>query len=139
MGKSDAWQLWSRNRRDHPQGVYSHETALSLYDLSDAMPGRLHMTVPHGFDRSAAIPSPLVLHRADLPEDEIGSIEGIRMTRPLRTIIDVISEGTLPPDLIEQAIAQAVERDLFTPAQLHLAKTSRRVLRFVREFVPIAR
>ena len=27
------WQLWSRNRLDHPQGVYSHETALSLYDL----------------------------------------------------------------------------------------------------------
>src|SRR5215469_16598830 len=44
------WQLWSRNREDVPQGVYSHETALSLYELSDVMPARLHMTVPHGFD-----------------------------------------------------------------------------------------
>jgi predicted transcriptional regulator of viral defense system len=50
------WQLWSRNREDVPQGVYSHETALSLYELSDVMPARLHMTVPHGFDRSAQIP-----------------------------------------------------------------------------------
>ena len=130
------WQLWSRNRRDHPQGVYSHDTALSLYDLSDVMPGRLHMTVPHGFDRSAEIPSPLVLHRADLLEDEIGSIEGIRVTRPLRTIIDVISEGTLSPDLIEQAIAQSLSRGLFTPEAFQSARMSRRVSRLVRQFVP---
>jgi len=130
------WQLWSRNRRDHPQGVYSHDTALSLYDLSDVMPGRLHMTVPHGFDRSAEIPSPLVLHRADLLEDEIGSIEGIRVTRPLRTIIDVISEGTLSPDSIEQAIAQSLSRGLFTPEAFQSARMSRRVSRLVRQFVP---
>ena len=61
------WQLWSRNREDVPQGVYSHETALSLYELSDVMPARLHMTVPHRFDRSAEIPSVLFLHRAHLP------------------------------------------------------------------------
>lgn len=133
------WQLWSRNRRDHPQGVYSHDTALSLYDLSDVMPGRLHMTVPHGFDRSAEIPSPLVLHRADLLEDEIGSIEGIRVTRPLRTIIDVISEGTLSPDLIEQAIAQSLSRGLFTLEAFQSAPLSRRVSRLVRQFVPASK
>src|SRR5690348_5433492 len=43
------WILWSRNRREIPEGVYSHETALSLHDLSDAMPAKLHMTVPTSF------------------------------------------------------------------------------------------
>lgn len=44
------WWLWSRNRDDMPQGVYSHETALSLYNLSDINPARLHMTVPRSFN-----------------------------------------------------------------------------------------
>ncbi len=32
------WALWSRDRQDHPQGVYSHQMALSIYNLSDLMP-----------------------------------------------------------------------------------------------------
>ena len=27
------WSLWSRNRAGEPQGVYSHQTALSLHEL----------------------------------------------------------------------------------------------------------
>ena len=37
-------QLWSRNRQDEPQGVFSHTTALTLHDLSDAMPAKVDMT-----------------------------------------------------------------------------------------------
>jgi predicted transcriptional regulator of viral defense system len=132
------WQLWSRNRLDDPQGVYSHETALSLYDISDVMPARLHMRVPRGFDRSGEIPPVLVLHRGDLSLEDIGTIEGIRLTRPVRTIIDVISEATLSPDLIRQSIDQAIERGLFTFDQLYSAKMSRRVSRLMREFAPVA-
>jgi predicted transcriptional regulator of viral defense system len=39
------WYLWSQNRQELPQGVYSHDTALSLHELSDIMPSKLHMTV----------------------------------------------------------------------------------------------
>jgi len=133
------WQLWSRNRLDNLQVVYSHETALSFYELSDVMPASLHITVPHGFDRSTEISPVIVLHRNDLSEDEIGAIDGIRLTRPLRTIVDLISEGTLSPDLIEQAIKQAVERGLFTPDQLRSTEAPRRVSRLVRQFVPAAK
>ena len=38
------WQLWSRNRQGEPQGVFSHATALSLHELSDVMPAKLHMS-----------------------------------------------------------------------------------------------
>src|SRR5665213_1066297 len=103
------------------------------------MPARLHMMVPHGFDRSAEIPPVLVLHRGDLSETEIGTMEGVGPTRPIRTIIDVISEGTLSPDLIEQAIDQAVKRGLFTPEQFRSANMTRRTSRLVREFAPVAR
>lgn len=130
------WQLWSRNRLDIPQGVYSHETALSLYELSDVMPARLHMTVPPGFDRMAEIPPVLILHRARLSEEDIGGIEGVRVTRPLRTILDVISEETVSPDLIEQAIRQAADRGLVALDQLRSAKASRRVSRRLRQLIP---
>src|SRR5450755_3219976 len=29
------WSLWSRNRKGETEGVYSHQTALSLHELSD--------------------------------------------------------------------------------------------------------
>src|ERR1035437_1065575 len=31
------WSLWSRKQEEVAQGVYSHQTALSLYELSDVM------------------------------------------------------------------------------------------------------
>ena len=66
------WWLWSRNHNDVPQGVYSHETALSIYDLSDINPAKLHMTVPRSFRRRGT-PSQLpVLHRASVHKDDIG-------------------------------------------------------------------
>src|SRR2546430_9038395 len=34
------WYLWSQNRREIPEGTYSHETALSLHELSDIMPSK---------------------------------------------------------------------------------------------------
>ena len=130
------WQLWSRNRLDIPQGVYSRETALSLYELSDVMPARLHMTVPPGFDRMGEIPPVLVLHRARLSEGEIGTIEGVRLTRPLRTILDVVTDRTLSPDLIDQTVREAVKRGLISIEDLRCAKTSRRVARQLRLLIP---
>ena len=50
------WYLWSRGGDDIPQGVYRHETSLSLHELSDANPSQLHMTVPISFRRTAEIP-----------------------------------------------------------------------------------
>jgi predicted transcriptional regulator of viral defense system len=61
------WYLWSRGRDDIPQGVYNHETSLSLHELSDANPSRLHMTVPISFRRTAEIPRVLVCTSIECP------------------------------------------------------------------------
>ena len=51
-------------------GVFSHETALALHDLSDALPGKVHMTVPSSWRRRRLrIPAGLVLHFADVASD----------------------------------------------------------------------
>src|SRR5580692_363189 len=47
------WSLWSRNRKEEIEGAYSHQTALSLHELSDLNPAKLHMTVPTHFRRNS--------------------------------------------------------------------------------------
>lgn len=112
------WALWSRNRNERVEGVYSHETALSLYDLSDLNPAKLHMTVPTGFRRNSEIPGILVIHYADVPEADVQTAQGFRFTRPLRTILDLIDSGTVERSFIRQAIRQAVDRGLIVRAQI---------------------
>lgn len=98
------WFLWSRNRSNVPLGVYSHYTALDLFELSDNMPSKLHMSVPVGFRSMAKIPEIVVLHRVKLQSDEIVMKQGYEVTTPLRTLIDVIEEGLLAEDLLVQAV-----------------------------------
>lgn len=116
-----AWSLWSRDRSDKPQGVYSHETALSVYNLSDLMPAKLHMTVPPEFRRNASIPGVLVLHRGRLQDHEIESMQGFRVTRPLKAIADLIGAGDISADHLQQAVRQAAARGLISRSKVAAA------------------
>jgi predicted transcriptional regulator of viral defense system len=113
------WYLWSRGRDDVPMGVYSHETALSLYELSDANPSKLHMTVPMTFRKTAEIPRVLVLHRANIPDGDTQEIFGVRCTKPLRTILDLVAEGKTDKALLRQAVQEALARGLITRNDLN--------------------
>jgi predicted transcriptional regulator of viral defense system len=101
------WWLWSRNRQDEPQGIYSHQTALSLHELTDVMPSRVHMTVPSAFRRSAAIPKALVLHMADLAASEVEILDGVPVTKALRTLLDVAATEATPVEDLRAAFAEA--------------------------------
>jgi predicted transcriptional regulator of viral defense system len=112
------WYLWSQNRQEVPEGTYSHDTALSLHELSDIMPSKLHMTVPKRFRRNSRIPEVLILHRADLAEGDLQEMQGVRVTRPLRTILDLLQAGQVDPSLIRQAIDEAMRRGLVSWKQI---------------------
>jgi predicted transcriptional regulator of viral defense system len=104
------WYLWSRNKNDIPQAVFSHETALMLYDLSDIMPDKIHMSVPKKFRKFNKIPKVLKIYKMDLPEDDIRAYLSVKVTTPIRTIIDIIEENIISQDLIYQAIEEAISR-----------------------------
>jgi hypothetical protein len=127
------WALWSRNRNEEVEGVYSHHTALSLYDLSDLNPAKLHMTVPADFRRNSDIPGMLVLHYADVPESDIEMGQGFKFTRPLRTILDVIGAGTVQRTFIRQAVKQALDRGLITRQQIRNMQLSEPARKIVEE------
>lgn len=112
------WSLWSRDRSDRPTGVYSHETGLRIYDLSDVMPAKLHMTVPRSFRRNAPIPNVLVLHRANLQPTEVEERQGYRVTRPMTTLLDLIRAQTLPEEILRSAFAEAAQKGLITQTEI---------------------
>ncbi len=127
------WSLWSRNRNEEVEGVYSHETALSLYELSDVNPAKLHMTVPTDFRRNSEIPGILVLHYADLPEGDVNTARGFRFTRPLRAILDLIAADTVERTFVRQALRHAVDRGLITRQQIRKTPMSGLAHKIVEE------
>lgn len=129
------WWLWSRNRQEQPQGVYSHQTALSLHELTDVMPSRLRMTVPKAFRRSTTVPKSIVLHTADVPPSAIEQIDGVPVTKALRTLIDVAASGEVPLPDLQLAFAEATRSGKITRAEIAVAKTDaaqRDVLRLLQ-------
>ncbi len=108
------YALWSRNRAGEPEGVYSHQTALSIHELSDVNPAKLHMTVPSAFRRSARVPKILVLHRESLNEKDVEQRQGFAVTRPLRAIADLVAVESVSRDIVEQALTEGRQRGLFS-------------------------
>ncbi len=108
------YSLWSRNRAGEPEGVYSHQTALSIHELSDVNPTKLHMTVPATFRRRAKTPKILALHRANLVVKEIEQRQGFSVTRPLRTIADLATAESVSQDIVEQALSEGRQGGLIT-------------------------
>ena len=107
-----AW-LWSER-----EGVLSHQTALSLHGLSDALPARIHLTLPSGWRRRRfRVPENVVLHHADVPAGDRAWAGAVPMTSPRRTLLDC-ARDELSPELLRRAAEQALRRGLVSKADL---------------------
>jgi predicted transcriptional regulator of viral defense system len=103
-----AW-LWAEQA-----GVFSHETALALHDLSDALPSKVHMTIPENWRRRRLrVPAGLVLHYADLGDEDHTGFSAVPVTLPRRTLWDCLS-ANVSPDLVWQAVLAALRRGLIS-------------------------
>lgn len=104
--------LWS-----HRQGVFSHETALFLHELSDAFPRRAHITLPRAREKAAIrIPKGVAVHHDDLDERARSWVGSIPVTSVRRTLLDCF-HGSVSPELVAQASEQAAERGLIAPPE----------------------
>jgi 5-enolpyruvylshikimate-3-phosphate synthase len=74
-----------------------------------------------------------VLHYADLPESDVKTVQGFKLTRPLRAILDLIEAGTVERNFIRQAVAQAVGRGLITRQQIRDRPMSELARKIVEE------
>lgn len=96
----------------------SHDTALAIYGLADAMPVVIHVTVDRRFrgERSGVI-----VHKASLPTEDVANRESIPVTTPLRTLTDVAMDRSVA----EAAASEALDRGLVRAAQLRDLAASR--------------
>ena len=107
-----AW-LWSDQA-----GVISHHTALALHDLSDALPSKVHLTLPQAWRRRRLrVPPGVVIHHANVPPDDLAWFGAAPTTNPRRTLNDCAREA-LAPDLLRHAAQQAMRRGLVARAEL---------------------
>jgi predicted transcriptional regulator of viral defense system len=98
-----------------PKSAISHESALVLYDLSDVLPGEIHVTVPRTASRRRI---GIHLHTNRLSPTNVVKREGLRVTSVPRTIADVAKAG-LYDHHIARAIREALERGLTTTQALN--------------------
>jgi predicted transcriptional regulator of viral defense system len=107
-----AW-LWSERA-----GVLSHQTALALHGLSDALPAQLHLTLPATWSkRRFRVPAGVVLHHADVSPEDRTWFGAVPATSALRSLNDCAREA-MSPDLLRQAARQAVRRGLVARTEL---------------------
>lgn len=125
------WTLWSRNKQGEPQGVWSHETALDIYEITDVMPAKMYMTVPKGFRRSQTLPEALILYYYDIHEEDVEVQQGYRVTTPLRTLIDVVNDGSVSLDQVELGVRQAIKQGLISKREVQRNESAHLLLRYI--------
>jgi predicted transcriptional regulator of viral defense system len=108
-----------------PDAAISHESALELLDLSDVIPGSIHLTVPRTRRKLARRPG-VTTHTSTRPlkAGDVITREGVRLTAPARTIVDVAESGVAPEQIV-RATRQAIDRRLTTPDRLRAAASAR--------------
>jgi predicted transcriptional regulator of viral defense system len=99
-------------------GVVSHESALALHELSDALPARIHMTVPATWrKRRLRTPKGVVLHTDDVDAAHQTWFGSVPVTSVRKTLRDCAADG-VSPDLLRQATQQALRRGLVAKEDL---------------------
>jgi predicted transcriptional regulator of viral defense system len=124
--------LWSRNQKDEPQAVVSHESALALYDLSDLLPKKVHLTVPAKFRKPC--PKGVVIHKRTLAPVDLEDRTGFRVTTPLRTLVDAAASD-IGREQLEKAVTDALSRGLVQRKKLANALNGSRGLDRLAEIV----
>lgn len=99
--------------------VVSHDTALELYDLSDAIPAAVHLTAgrEHRGHRSRRPGVSLHFVTGGVPASDRTTREGLPLTSVERTLLDSLAvHGTT--EQTELAVAQALDRGLTSIGRL---------------------
>lgn len=105
--------LWSEHR-----GVFSHQTALALHKLSDALPARVHVTLPMSWEkRRLRVPEGVVVHHADVPKHDRTWFGAVPVTSVRRTLEDC-ARSRVSPELLRRAAKQATRRGIVAKREL---------------------
>lgn len=121
-------------RATGPHAALSHGTAAAVWGFAPEDPDLLHVTVPGGGRRSRA---GLAVHVGGLDRRrELREHEGLRLTAPVRTVLDLAA--VWPAGEVERACTEAVVLKRFREAELRAAveaASGRRGVRALRRML----
>lgn len=107
----DLFVAWLRTG---PHSVILYDSALTIYNLLDVLPGEPHVIIP----RTASRRRPgLRLHTNQLRLEDVTNRQGLPVTTVARIIADVAIAG-LAREHVAQAIQEALSRGLTTVDEL---------------------
>jgi very-short-patch-repair endonuclease len=92
----------------------SHRSAAALLGIGKELPGRIDVSVPRRCELSR--PGLLIRGRPSLPARDLSVSDGISITSPVRTLVDLGTE--LEPITLERAVNDADKRGLVDPETL---------------------
>ena len=130
------WLLWSRGRDEKPVAAMSHQTALSLFELGDFNPAKVHITVPPSFRRNTRPRQAIVLHRAPVAPAELTQLRGLTVCRPLRALCDVASADPNAIEDLRPAAVEARRRGLITEHEISGMKQKESTRKLVTTLLP---
>jgi predicted transcriptional regulator of viral defense system len=83
-----------------------------LHDLSDALPRKVHLTLPASWaKRRLRIPKGVLVHHDDVRRNELVDVGAVPVTNVRRTLLDCAG-AHVSPEILEVAIKQAQARGL---------------------------
>jgi len=114
--------LFFRHRNGKPSGVFGLETAAAMHQMGDLMPAKIRILVAPGFRKRAPIPKQVeVIEVAEIVH-EICQVQGISVTTPLRTIVDLIDQQSTEIEEIRRTFLAARSDGIITPHMLRDGK-----------------
>ncbi len=93
--------------RAGPLAAASHETALAIYGLGDAMPASIHITVPQRLRKKRA---GVIVHVAPCATADFETRDGVPITSAVRTIRDIAAVSIIED--VASIVREAEERGL---------------------------
>ena len=107
------------------RAVVSHESALDLWGLTDAIPATSHFTVPRARRHPPRILG-ATIHTTSRPlePDDVQTVEGMPVTMPARTILDVAESKGIDEGL-GQSLYRAIHKGWVTPDALKVKAAGR--------------
>lgn len=116
------------------KAVVSHESALTLLELSDNIPDDVHLLVPRRH-RGLRRPPGVVIHTR-LDDEQVATVwrEGMPITTPARTLVDAADD--LQPEQAAMAAQQALNLGLLTRRQLEQEAARQGKTRVLKTLLP---
>lgn len=104
------------------EAALGFQTALFAYGLYEEEPSKVHIIVPANARIRRSEGDGYVLHRIDIPEDDLCGWKGMRITKPLRTLQDCLAGGS-PATVLERAVTRAAKKGLIAPDDVDVLAT----------------